>query len=167
MTFQRNSAAATDSNKRRKKFLIFAAVAVPVLLIGGVFAATTITVNGNNQVQLGAGFAAVTTCDSAVNISSSQTLDATTGKYVVSTISVTGIDGASCGTKTLNLAATLTSGGPYYASWTLPTPSVSGNNYIYGSATWGLSSGTSYYQTGSVLSSFDASILSTIAISIS
>ena len=154
-------------DKKRKRFLIAAAIAIPLLLIGGVFAATTITVNGNNQVQLGAGFATATTCDSDVTITANQSLNSSTGHYQVSTISVTGVDGASCGTKTLNLAATLTTGGPYYASWTLPTPSVSNNFYNFGSGAAGTRSGTNYNQTGSVLTSFDASILSTIAISIS
>jgi len=142
-------------------------VAVIAFLVSGVLASTSITVNSNNKVQLGAGAAYATSCDETVTATPLTTFNTTNGTYQLTTISVTGIDGAgttgiSCSGKILNLAF-LDNSTPYYASWTLPTDNAS-NQYQFGAQSGG-SSGSNYFAT-STFSALSAAGLTSIAVSI-
>ena len=144
---------ATD-NKRKKRALIIALlIAIPGLLIAGVFASnTTITLNNGTPLSLGAGYTTATTCDAAVDVSATQTYVG--NAFKVDSIKVTNIDGASCGGKTLALVAVV-NGTNQTATFSLATPSNGSTVY-----TWGQASTPQ-------LASFALDLLSTIAVGIS
>jgi hypothetical protein len=143
-----------DKNKRRKRAVIIAAlIAIPGLLVAGVFASnTTITLNSGTPLSLGAGYTTATTCDDAVNVSATQVYDV--NAFKVDSIKVTGIETAGCAGKTLTLVAVV-NGTPQSATLSLVTPSVGATVY-----TWGQSSTPQ-------LASFALDQLSTIAVGIS
>ena len=142
-------------------------VAVIAFVVSGVLAATGITVNTNNKVQLGAGAAFATSCDETVTATALTSFNTTNGTYQLTTVSVTGIDGAgttgiSCAGKVLNLAF-LNNSTAYYASWTLPTDNAT-NQYQFGAQSGG-SSGSNYFAT-STFSAQSVAGLTSIAVSI-
>jgi hypothetical protein len=139
-----------DKNKRKKRAIIIAAlIAVPGLLIAGVFASnTTITLNSGSPISLGAGYTTATTCDDAVTVSAVQSYQGSIFK--VETITVSGVDSASCGGKTLSLVSVI-GGTPTTSTFSLATPLVI-NSYAVGHPT---------------LASFALDQLSTIAVGIS
>ena len=143
-----------DKNKRRKRALIVAAlIAIPGLIAAGVFASnTSITLNSGTPLSLGAGYTTALTCDSAVDVSATQTYVA--NSFRVDSIKVTGVDGASCAGKTLALVAVV-GGTNQTATIALATPSNGSTVY-----TWGQSSTPQ-------LASFSLDQLSTIAVGIS
>ena len=61
-----------------------------ILGIGGVFAATLITVTAPDSQ--GAGYVAATSCDEAVTINSPSNFSSTSKTFVVDTITVSGVD---------------------------------------------------------------------------
>ena len=155
--------------KAFKKSWIFAGVAVVAisLISAGVFAATQITINGNNVVRLGAGSASVSACGSTATVAFSQIYDSTAQAYKTSTVSVTGLPSA-CGGKTLQLAFKQNST-TYSATWSVPVAVTSADTFAYGYG----GSGGSYNAGGTTLaqstfSAFDTagSDLSTVAISV-
>lgn len=140
-------------NRKKLVLIIAGLAAIPALLIAGVFASnTTITVNSGAAISLGAGYSTATTCDAAVSVSATQVYDV--NAFKVDSIKVTGIDGASCGSKTLTLVAVV-GGTPQTATFSLATPSNVSTVY-----TWGQSSTPQ-------LASFALDQLSTIAVGIS
>jgi hypothetical protein len=143
-----------DKNKRRKRAVLIAAlIAIPGLLVAGVFASnTTITLNSGSPISLGAGYTTATTCDDAVDVSATQVYDV--NAFKVDSIKVTGIEAAGCAGKTLTLVAVV-NGTPQSATLSLDTPSVGATVY-----TWGQSSTPQ-------LASFALDQLSTIAVGIS
>ena len=143
-----------DKNKSRKRAVIIAAlIAIPGLLVAGVFASnTTITLNSGTPLSLGAGYTTATTCDDAVNVSATQVYDV--NAFKVDSIKVTGIETAGCAGKTLTLVAVV-NGTPQSATLSLATPSVGATVY-----TWGQSSTPQ-------LASFALNQLTTIAVGIS
>jgi hypothetical protein len=143
-----------EKNKRRKRAIIIAAlIAIPGLLIAGVFASNTaITLNNGTPLSLGAGYTTATSCDNAVDVSATQTY--VVNAFKVDSVRVTGIDGASCGGKTLALVAVV-GGTNQTATFSLATPSNGATVY-----TWGQSSTPQ-------LASFALDQLSTIAVGIS
>jgi hypothetical protein len=140
----------TEKNKRKKRaFIIAALIAIPGLLIAGVFASnTSISINSGSPISLGAGYTTATTCDSAVTVSAVQSYQGTTFK--VETITVSGVDSASCGGKTLSLVSVV-GGTPQTTTFPLATPLVI-NSYSVGHPT---------------LASFALDQLSTVAVGIS
>jgi len=74
------------------------------LVSSGVFAAATITINGNNQVNLGAGAAAVNVCDSSATISTDQSFNSSNQRFELTTINLSGVDKTACTGKTITLA---------------------------------------------------------------
>jgi hypothetical protein len=141
-----------DKNKRKKRAIIIAAlIAVPGLLIAGVFASnTTISINNDSPISLGAGYTTATTCDDAVTVSAVQSYQGTAFK--VETLTVSGIGEATCAGKTLSLVYVV-SGTANTATYTITTPSPSASDrYSIGHPT---------------LASFALNALSTIAVGIS
>jgi hypothetical protein len=158
-----------SKHKNKKRLLILVAL-VGVMGIGGVVAATSISINGGVAISLGAGYTTATTCDSAVTITTTNAYNASTNLYNISelnvaNVNVNGATAASCGAKTMQLAV-VTTGDDYNTTWSLPssaTPYV----FIFGaSGTVNTVSGNNYYAS-SALTPFDIATLSTVALSIS
>ena len=153
-------------NKNKKRLLILVAL-VGVMGIGGVVAATSITINSGVAISLGAGYTTATTCDAAVTIAAGQTYDTGTNLYKVNALNVTGVDttSAGCGSKVMQIAYVNTSNAAFQSSWTLPT----GSSYSSWTYSWGAQTGTSgtTWYASSTLASFDIATLSTVALSIS
>jgi hypothetical protein len=107
----------------KKKFLLILGLILGVALLGGgVFASTSITLNGGAAVNLGAGTAAVNACNSAATVSTQTYYNVSQAKYLLGTISLAGIDDASgyCQGKTIQMAFVI-NGTPYTTSWTVPS----------------------------------------------
>jgi hypothetical protein len=153
-------------NKNKKRLLILVAL-VGVMGIGGVVAATSISINSGVAISLGAGYTTATTCDAAVTIAAGQTYDTGTNLYKVNALNVTGVDTTStgCGSKVMQIAYVNTSNAAFQSSWTLPT----GSSYSSWTYSWGAQTGTSgtTWYASSTLASFDIATLSTVALSIS
>jgi hypothetical protein len=164
------------NNKNKKRLLILVAL-VGVMGIGGVVAATSISINSGVPLSLGAGYATATTCDTDVTVASGQVYDTAANVYKIATFTVTGIDiastnattGLGCGSspgKVLQLAYVTTSNVATTASWTLASvASATDRIYTFGNLSNGSVNGTSYYASVA-LTSFSISTLSTVAISI-
>ena len=106
-----------------------------ILGLGGVFAATLITITAPDSQ--GAGYVAATSCDEAVIIDKSVVLNTSTKRYEVATISVSGVDQRydanginGCGGRVLELAIPV-NGVVTYTSWSIPVSSSSGT-FTYG-----------------------------------
>jgi hypothetical protein len=156
-----------SKNKNKKRLLILVAL-VGVMGIGGVVAATSISINGGVPISLGAGYTTATTCDSAVTITAGQGYNATTNLYEVNALNVTDVltTSGNCNNKIMQLAYVTTANTAVEASWTLPS---SATNYLYIFGTTSPTpkiSGTNYYATAT-LTAFDIATLSTVALSIS
>jgi hypothetical protein len=164
------------NNKNKKRLLILVAL-VGVMGIGGVVAATSISINSGTPLSLGAGYATATTCDTDVTVASGQVYDTRENVYKIATFTVTGIDiastntttGLGCGSspgKVLQLAYITTGNAATTASWTLASvASATDRIYTFGNLGNGSVNGTSYYASVA-LTSFSISTLSTVAISI-
>jgi hypothetical protein len=105
-----------------------------VLGAGGAFAATLITVTTPDSQ--GAGYIAVrsTSCDPDVTINKDITFDLTLNRYVISTISISDVDqryGVGCGNLVMELALPM-NGGVTYASWTIPSSTITNGIFTYG-----------------------------------
>jgi hypothetical protein len=103
-----------------------------ILGLGGVFAATRITVTAPDSQ--GAGYSAVTTCDPDVTINKDITFDLLLNRYVISTISISDVDqryGAGCGNLVMELALPMNDG-VTYASWTIPSSTITNGSFTYG-----------------------------------
>ena len=152
------------------KFKIFGLFVIALLsiLISGVLASTSITINTENKVALGAGAAFATTCDEAVTVKPLTTFNTGTGRYNLTTISVSDVGDAfpsgvtTCVGETLNLAF-LNNGTAYYASWPIL---ANGGSYEYHfGARSGGNSGSIFYAT-STFTAQDPTTLTSIAVSI-
>jgi len=158
-----------SKNKNKKRLLILVAL-VGVMGIGGVVAATSISINGGVPISLGAGYTTASTCDSAVTITAGQTYQTTgplTNFYTVNSLNVTDVNTTSgnCNNKVMQLAYVTTANAAVQASWTLPS---SATNFVYqfGPTGDGTLSGSTYYASVA-LAPFDIATLSTVALSIS
>ena len=165
----------SEKSKRRSRLYVLLALTA-VLGIGGVVAATSITINSGSPISLGAGYSTATSCDENVTVSAGQGYDVTDNVYKVNSIEVSGINlwlatnssGNGCGLKTLQLAwvATPAAGGAATStSWVLPSSSLTNQIFRFGSVANTISS--NYYNASAALTSFSIANLSTIAISIS
>jgi hypothetical protein len=133
-----------------------------ILGIGGVFAATLVTVTAPDSQ--GAGYLAATTCDENLTIDKSVVFNTSTKQYEVATISVSGVDQRydanginGCGLRGLELALRV-NGAMRYTSWSIPVDSGS-NTFTYGGAT------SSYgYAANTVITPFNVSSLDYVAI---
>jgi len=135
-----------------------------ILGIGGAFAATLITVTAPDSQ--GAGYLAATSCDEAVTIDKSVVFNSSTKRFEVATISISGIDQRydasgvnGCGNKVLEMAFPI-NGGVTYASWTIPSSTITDGIFSFGGAT-GIT-----YNAYTALTPVDAQSLATVAITI-
>ena len=129
--------------------------------IGGVVAASNITVNSGLPITLGAGYTTATTCDDAVTLNTQTTLDPSSGQFYVATIALSDISQnatTGCGNKTMELALKI-NGQMRYASWDIPAANAD-STFIFSSIT----SSVSDYYAMSALTPFKADGLTNIAI---
>jgi hypothetical protein len=165
----------SEKSKRRSRLYVLLSLTA-VLGIGGVVAATSITINSGSPISLGAGYSTATSCDEAVTVSAGQGYDVTDNIYKVNSLEVSAINlwlatnstGNGCGLKTLQLSWVATSGAGGAAtstSWVLPSSSLTTQIFRFGSTANTISS--NYYNASAALTSFSIANLSTIAISIS
>ena len=156
-----------STNKNKKRLLILVAL-VGVMGIGGVVAATSITINSGVPISLGAGYTTATTCDTDVTITAGQGYDEASSLYKVNAVNISTVNIASgaCNNKTMQLAVVYTSGTPSQASWTLASSAATTAIYQFGATGTGAVSGV-YHYASAALTAFDIATLSTIALSIS
>ena len=121
-----------------------------ILGIGGVFAATLITVTAPDSQ--GAGYIAATSCDEAVTINSPSNFSSTSKTFVVDTITVSGVDNNNCAFKVMELT-TIVSGSAIVATWNIN--SCANTDYFF-------SPGTASISQTSVLC-LDAAVASSIS----
>ena len=165
------------SKKRSRLFVLLSLTAV--LGIGGVVAATSITINSGSPISLGAGYSTATTCDADVSVTTGQGYDITANVYKINAIEVSGINlwlatnssGNGCGLKTLQIAwiSTANSSPANTAtatSWQLPSSSLGTEIFRWTSGSPNTITGN-YYNASAALTSFSITDLSTIALSIS
>lgn len=169
----------SEKSKRRSRLYVLLALTA-VFGIGGVVAATQITINSGSPLSLGAGYATATTCDADVTISTNQAYDTAANIYKITAFTITGVDqsstnpitGIGCGAiprKVMQLAYIDINNTSISASWTLASVAkVTGEAYIYtfGAIGGGSVSGSTYYASVA-LASFSIANLSTVALSIS
>jgi hypothetical protein len=156
----------TSKKRNRKPLLIVAAVFGFSLITAGVYAGTQITINGNSQVNLGAGTATFTLCSSNATISATQTYDSNTAVFQTTTFSITGL-GTQCANKVLSLAFK-TNNGINQATWSIPAGNTTSYQYQFGYGSNG-SNASNIYQAQSAMSAFDTAAqtnLSTVAIAV-
>jgi len=155
----------TAENKRKKRVLIIAAlIAIPGFLIAGVFASnTSISLNNDTPLSLGAGYTTATTCDNSVDVAASQEYSG--NAFQVNEIRVSNIDqvGSKCGNKTLTLVV-VKPGGTVTSTFSIASTSANTNTYVLGQSTG--TSGNNVFGN-STLTPFALDQLSTIAIGIS
>ena len=168
----------SEKSKRRSRLYVLLSLTA-VLGIGGVVAATSISINSGTPLSLGAGYATATTCDTDVTISTNQAYDTRENIYKITAFTVTGVDqsstnpttGIGCGAipgKVMQLAYINNDNASISASWTLASVAKeTGEAYIYtfGAIGNGSVDGSTYYASVA-LTSFSISTLSTVALSI-
>jgi hypothetical protein len=126
--------------------------------LGGVLAATTITLNQGSPIALGAGYTTSTACDSSITINTQNQF--INNKFMISTISLSDIDATypnGCGSSVLDLSLVV-NGSLVNTSFSIAS-SASNNNYQFGG-----SAGTGFL-ANSVLTPFDISQLTSVALS--
>jgi hypothetical protein len=155
-----------DKNKRRKRAVIIAAlIAIPGLLVAGVFASNTIiTLNSGSPISLGAGYTTATTCDDAVDVAATQSYSGNV--FQVTEIRVSNIDqiGTQCGNKILTLVVVPVTGSNQTVTWSIASVAANTDTFIFGQST--TASGNNIYAS-TALSSIALDQLSTIAVGIS
>ena len=129
--------------------------------VGGVVAATNITLNAALPITLGAGYTTATACDDAVTLNTQTILDPSSGQFYVATIALSDISQnatTGCGNKTMELALKI-NGQMTYASWDIPAANAD-STFIFSTVTSSLSD----YYAMSALTPFRADGLTNIAI---
>ena len=137
-----------------------------ILGLGGVFAATLVTVTAPDSQ--GAGYLAATACDAdGVTIDKSVVFNSTTKRYTVTTISISGVDQRydanginGCGGKTLELAIPV-NGVTTYATWNIPPSALTSNSFTISSG-----ASCSRYGTNSATISVDSTLLDKLALTV-
>lgn len=112
LRFEEASSTAPKRKKSSKGYLTVGFVAA-LFGISTAFASSTIAINGSTPIALGQGVSAVTACDPSITIipSTSMTVDAEVPTFHLSTLQISGVDGATtnattglgCGGKTFDL----------------------------------------------------------------
>jgi len=131
---------------------------------GGVFAATSISINSSSPVSLGAGYSLATSCDENVTIKALTAPDAATGQFYVATIALSDVDQtpvSGCGYRNAEVALKI-NGQVTYASWTI-VPSVTSDTFSFTGATVSISD--KYANT--LLTPFQADGLTNVAVKMS
>jgi len=107
--FADSSATTKKKSKKNGAILLISGIALATS-IGGVFAANTITINGDNSaIEFGQGTAAVSSCEAALDASITQVWDNTDSVFEVDDVVVDGIAN-TCDGKTLKVSLLETDG---------------------------------------------------------
>jgi hypothetical protein len=93
------SSEPAKKNKKNGALLLISGIALATS-IGGVFAANTITINSNADIEFGQGTAAVSSCEAALDVSLTQAWNNTDSLFYVDDVVVSGI-AADCNGLTL------------------------------------------------------------------
>jgi len=149
-----------ELSKSQKIFLVAILLSVGV---GGVTAATTIGINNEIPLNLGAGYSSSATCDDSIDIGSTR-VGTTVLNYRYGQFTLTNVNGLNCGTQIMRLAVVDKYSVTQQASWVIPS-SATNYTYIFGTTNLGQISGTNFFATVS-LASIDLSDLSKFAVSI-
>jgi len=131
-----------------------------ILGLGGVFAATLITITTPDSQ--GAGYIRATACDESVNISASSVLNNADGQFYVQTISLSAISQnltTGCGNKVMQIALKVNNQ-VRYASWNIPAVITDSTFYLTNITS---SLGSNYADTQ--LTQFKVTDLTDVAIS--
>jgi hypothetical protein len=146
---------------KSQKIFVFA-----VLLsvgVGGVTASTTIGINNEIPLNLGAGYSTTATCDALIDVAGIRT-GTTVATYRYAGFTLTNVDGSNCGNQILRLAVVDRNNVTQQASWVIPS-NATNYTYILGTINLGQIISTNFYATYSY-ASIDISDLSKFAISI-
>jgi len=153
-----NFVSSENSHQRKKAIAVVLSVLGLALLSTGVFAASRITLNSGNAVNLGAGAASVSACQTNATVSTQQTFDTGIQAFKTTTISLS-LDVTQCPGRTLSMA---------FKDGATTQSTTWGIGALTGSQTfiWGGAAGTGL-TSYSALTSFDTanSNIQTIAIS--
>lgn len=147
-------------SKSQKIFLLAVFLSVGV---GGVTAATTIAVNDEIPLNLGAGYSTSATCDPSIDIASTR-VGASAATYRYSGFTLTNVDGTSCGGQILRLVAVNQNNVNQQATWVIPSDATN-YTYIFATNNLGRTIGTNIYSSYAY-ASIDLSDLSKFAVSI-
>lgn len=141
--------------------------------IGGVTAATTITVSDNNPLNLGAGASTATACDNTVNIAGVRTGSSIADfTYTAFTISNLDLSASGCGGQIMHLLIRNENDNTLRkATWSLPTRlDYSTISFKFGTTSLGLLTGNTTagtYVAAAALSPIRQEILKGFALGIS
>jgi hypothetical protein len=106
--FADSSATTKKKSKKNGAILLISGIALATS-IGGVFAANTITLNGDAAIEFGQGTAAVSSCEAALDASITQVWDNSNLVFEVGDVVVDGIS-STCSGKTLKVSLLETDG---------------------------------------------------------
>ena len=136
-----------------------------ILGLGGVFAATLVTVTAPDSQ--GAGYLAATSCDESITVNKDVVFNSSTKRFEVATISISGVDQRydangrnGCGNRVLEMAIPI-NGVPTYTSWSIPSSSVSSSVFTISSGV-----GCSRYDSNSPTISIDSILLNSLAFTV-
>ena len=99
-----------SSKKRLKPKWVLALIALIATGVGGGVFALAITINTTDDVEFGQGFAAITTCDQAINVTPVSVFDGTVFK--LSEVILKDFDSDTCAGKTIIVKALSTDAPP-------------------------------------------------------
>ena len=150
-----------ELSKSQKFFVMAVLLSIGV---GGVTASTSITINDEIPLNLGAGYTTSATCDDSIDIDSIRT-GTSSANYRYAGFKLTNVDGTNCGSQILRLAVVDKNNVTQQASWAIPS-NATNYTYILGTTNLGQIISTNFYATYSY-ASIDISDLSKFAVSIS
>ena len=150
-----------ELSKSQKFFVMAVLLSIGV---GGVTASTSITINDEIPLNLGAGYTTSATCDPVIDIASIRT-GTSAVNYRHAGFTLTNVDGTNCGSQILRLAVVASGNVVQQASWAIPS-NATNYTYILGTTNLGQTIGTNVYAAYSY-ASIDISDLSKFAVSIS
>jgi hypothetical protein len=135
-----------------------------ILGIGGALAATLITVTAPDSQ--GAGYLAATSCDESITVNKDVVFNSSTKRFEITTISISNVNQSydatgrnGCGNQVLEMAFPI-NGSTTYASWTIPSSTITNGIFSFGGAT-GIT-----YNAYTALTPVDAQSLATVALMI-
>lgn len=155
-----------QDSKKRRKLVVAALIFIPVLVVSGVYAVTTtITINGDAPISLGAGYTTATTCDGAVTVAANQTYEDPAFKVNAITVSNISQDALHCAGKTLTVVL-VADGTTNTATFVIPEAAADTNIFQFDYAQSGSCDGATCYGS-TTFTPFALSTFSKVAIAIS
>ena len=150
-----------ELSKSQKFFVMAVLLSIGV---GGVTASTSITINDEIPLNLGAGYTTAATCDPIIDIASIR-VGSSAANYRHAGFTLTNVSGTDCGAQILRLAVVDKNNVTQQASWVIPS-NATNYTYILGTTNLGQIISTNFYATYSY-ASIDISDIQKFAVSIS